>query len=42
MNETTLEKWNDFDIEFKENGHYPGYLDFIDYDNGKLFIIKHL
>jgi hypothetical protein len=41
MEENIIEKWNDFDIFFKEEGYYPNYLDFIDYDEGKLFIVKH-
>lgn len=36
-----IEKWNEFDIYFKEEGYYPKHLDFIDYDKGKIYIIKH-
>ena len=41
MDNNFVEKWNDFDIQFKEQGYYPNYLDFIDYDEGKIYIIKH-
>lgn len=40
FNNDTIEKWNDFDIEFK-NKYYPDYIDYIDYDNGKIYIIKY-
>jgi len=36
-----LNKFNDFDWELKElQEGYPTIVDFIDYDNGKIFIIK--
>ena len=38
--ENTIEKYNDFDIELKEKLYDKGYLDIIDYDEGKLFIVK--
>jgi|AntRauTorckE6833_2_1112554.scaffolds.fasta_scaffold03465_3 hypothetical protein len=41
MDSNTIDKWNDFDIELKDN-HYPAYLDFIDYDNGKVYVVKYL
>lgn len=40
FDEDTIEKWNDFDIELKDK-YYPNYIDFIDYDNGIIYIIKY-
>ena len=37
-----IEKYNEFDILLKDNGYYPKYLDFINYETGELFIIKYL
>jgi len=36
--ESTIEKYNDFDIELKEKIYDDGYLDLIDYDEGKVRI----
>lgn len=36
----TIDKYNDFDIELKEKGYYPNYIDLIDYDKGKIVIVK--
>lgn len=35
-----IEKYNEFDIELKEKLYDKGYNDFIDYENGKVYIIK--
>lgn len=40
FDEDIIEKWNDFDIELKDK-YYPNYIDFIDYDNGIIYIIKY-
>lgn len=41
MNEDIVEKLNDFDIELKKIGEYPyDTLDFIDYNNGIVYIIR--
>ena len=43
MNEDVVEKFNDFDMELKKVGEYPyDTLDFIDYDNGIVYIIRLL
>ena len=36
-----VEKYNSFDIDLKDKYGTQKYLDFIDYDDGKIFIIKH-
>jgi len=41
MDEDVLERYNDFDVYFKAEGYYPEYIDLIDYDEGKIYIIKH-
>jgi hypothetical protein len=41
LNDDIIEKWNVFDIYLKSKGYYPKYLDFIDYDNGIIYIVKH-
>ena len=38
--EKTIDKYNDFDIELKEKIYDKGYLDLINYDEGKVFIVK--
>lgn len=41
MDEYVLEKFNSFDMKLKERGEYPyDTLDFIDYDNGIVYIIR--
>jgi len=41
MDENIVEKFNDFDMELKNRGEYPyDTLDFIDYDNGIVYIIR--
>lgn len=42
-NNDIIDKWNEFDIMLKEKKklYDKGYLDMIDYDNGKIYIIKH-
>ena len=41
MNEDVVEKFNSFDMKLKERGEYPyDTLDFIDYDNGIVYIIR--
>jgi len=41
FNDDTLEKFNQLDIQLKEKQEYPyKILDFIDYDNGEILIIK--
>lgn len=41
MEEETLEKFNDFDIQLKIESEYPhDTLDFIDYDKGIVYIIR--
>lgn len=43
MDEDVVEKFNDFDMELKKIGEYPyDTLDFIDYDNGIVYIIRLL
>jgi len=43
MDEDVVEKFNDFDMELKKTGEYPyDTLDFIDYDNGIVYIIRLL
>lgn len=37
-----IEEFNDFDIELKDSDLYPNHLDFIDYDIGKVYIVKHI
>jgi len=42
FNEDTIEKFNDFDIKLKSMDKYPFQkLDFIDYEKGIVYIIKH-
>jgi hypothetical protein len=42
FNEDTIEKFNDFDIQLKSMDKYPFQkLDFIDYEKGIVYIIKH-
>jgi hypothetical protein len=40
MDEETIEKYNEFDIELKDKLYDKGYLDLIDYDEGKIYIVK--
>lgn len=40
FNDDILEKWNDFDIKLKDN-YFPNYIDYIDYENGIVYIIKY-
>jgi hypothetical protein len=41
FDDNTLNKFNDFDVKLKENQEYPfKVIDMIDYDNGKVYIIK--
>ena len=41
MNEETIEKYNKFDIELKNKQKgYPTIVDFIDYENGNIYIVK--
>lgn len=43
MDENIVEKFNDFDMELKNRGEYPyDTLDFIDYENGIVYIIRLL
>jgi hypothetical protein len=43
MNEDVVEKFSDFDMKLKKVGEYPyDTLDFIDYDNGIVYIIRLL
>lgn len=40
--DNTLEKFNEFDIRIKEMSEYPyNMLDFIDYDDGQIYIIRY-
>ena len=42
FNDNVVNKYNNFDIELKNSGWLEkGYLDLIDYEAGKIFIIKH-
>jgi len=38
--EEIIEKYNEFDIELKDKLYDKGYLDIIDYDEGKVRIVK--
>ena len=38
--EKVLDKYNDFDIELKDKLYDKGYLDLIDYEEGKVRIVK--
>jgi hypothetical protein len=41
MDEDVVEKFNSFDMRLKKRGEYPyDTLDFIDYDNGIVYIIR--
>jgi len=38
--EEFVNKYNEFDIELKEQLYDKGYLDLIDYEGGKVYIVK--
>lgn len=41
MDDSVIEKFNDFDLKLKDRGEYPfDTLDFIDYDKGVVYIIR--
>jgi len=40
LDDNIIEKYNDFDIEFKDKYYNKGYLDLVNYDEGKLFIVR--
>lgn len=43
FNDDIVEKFNNFDIALKDKQEYPFYIiDFIDYDNGLVYLFKHL
>lgn len=36
----TIDKYNEFDIQLKDRYYKKGYIDFIDYDNGKVYVVR--